>query len=406
MALQIRRGTDAERQSITPKEGELVFATDTNKLYVGGKISPSETLEVGGILVKGALDTDSSPQLSANLDLNGNNITGTGSINITGTITATGNINLGDGVEDNVVVGGQIASSLIPGSPAAFDLGAPAGQWANLWVAGASVSGELVADSIKITGDIKGDDSSILYNASTDTISVSVIEAGNIDSDLTGSVFADDSTALIDAVGKQASLRRIFGTTEDVLNELDSPLEIGSPANNSGLRVYAGPNRAAMLIESTVTVSDPGNIKFFTSRGTIENPTAMNVGDQLGGFQCLAHDGTEFIPVGGVAMFVSGQEADGEPHGGAGFVIPVPGTGLTQFWEMAFDGTGTLSVPTAVTSPKFTGDLKGSVVADDSTVIIDGVSGTIPGYISIASLKTEVAASADFAEFKTRIASL
>ena len=257
MALQIRRGTDAERQSITPNEGELVFATDTNKLYVGGKISPSETLEVGGILVKGALDTDTSPQLSANLDLNGNNITGTGNINIAGTITATGNINLGDGVEDNVVVGGQIASSLIPGSPSAFDLGAPAGQWANLYVAGAAVSGELVTDSIRITGDIKGGDSSVLYNASTDTLSVSAITAGTIDADMTGSVFADDSTALVDAINKEASLRRIFGTTEDVLNELDNPLEIGSATTNSGLRVFAGPNRASLLIESTVTVSDP-----------------------------------------------------------------------------------------------------------------------------------------------------
>ena len=55
---------------------------------------------------------------------------------------------------------------------------------------------------------------------------------------------------------------------------------------------------------------------------------------------------------------------------------------------------------------QFTGDLKGSVVADDSTVIIDGVSGTIPGYVSLVTLKAEVAASADFAAFKARVASL
>jgi hypothetical protein len=35
MALQIRRGTDAERQLITPLQGELIFTTDTNRLYVG-----------------------------------------------------------------------------------------------------------------------------------------------------------------------------------------------------------------------------------------------------------------------------------------------------------------------------------------------------------------------------------
>ena len=35
MALQIRRGTDAERQGITPLAGELIYTTDTKKLYVG-----------------------------------------------------------------------------------------------------------------------------------------------------------------------------------------------------------------------------------------------------------------------------------------------------------------------------------------------------------------------------------
>ena len=33
---------------------------------------------------------DSTPQLGGDLDLNGNNITGTGNINITGTATVTG----------------------------------------------------------------------------------------------------------------------------------------------------------------------------------------------------------------------------------------------------------------------------------------------------------------------------
>lgn len=35
MALLIRRGTDAERLGITPANGELIYTTDTNKLYVG-----------------------------------------------------------------------------------------------------------------------------------------------------------------------------------------------------------------------------------------------------------------------------------------------------------------------------------------------------------------------------------
>ena len=58
-----------------------------------------------------------------------------------------------------------------------------------------------------------------------------------------------------------------------------------------------------------------------------------------------------------------------------------------------------------ITAP-VTGDLTGSVFADDSTILVDAVNGNIPGYISIATLKTEVAASADFTAFKARIAAL
>ena len=35
MALRLRRGTDAERLAITPAEGELVYTTDTKKVYIG-----------------------------------------------------------------------------------------------------------------------------------------------------------------------------------------------------------------------------------------------------------------------------------------------------------------------------------------------------------------------------------
>ena len=35
MALRLRRGTNAARTGITPAEGELVYTTDTKKLFAG-----------------------------------------------------------------------------------------------------------------------------------------------------------------------------------------------------------------------------------------------------------------------------------------------------------------------------------------------------------------------------------
>lgn len=51
-------------------------------------------------------------------------------------------------------------------------------------------------------------------------------------------------------------------------------------------------------------------------------------------------------------------------------------------------------------------DVVGSVFGDDSTLLVDAVNSVIPGYVSLATLKSTVAASADFADFQTRIAAL
>ena len=65
--------------------------------------------------------------------------------------------------------------------------------------------------------------------------------------------------------------------------------------------------------------------------------------------------------------------------------------------------TGTI---TGILTGTVTGDVTGSVFADDSTLLVDAVNGTIPGYVKLSVLKTEVAASIDFADFQTRIAAL
>ena len=83
----------------------------------------------------------------------------------------------------------------------------------------------------------------------------------------------------------------------------------------------------------------------------------------------------------------------------------------SEFWDLGTTDnlfrhaylSGTVNANTAGVH---TGDTIGSVFGDDSTLLVDGVNNTIPGYISVATLQTEVAASADFAAFKSRIAAL
>jgi hypothetical protein len=102
MALQIRRGTDAERTAgggVVFANGELVYVTDTDKLYIGDgataggmPMAGSAIASIGEYIVADTIN--STLDLQQNLDLNGKDIIGTGNINIAGTITATGNINL------------------------------------------------------------------------------------------------------------------------------------------------------------------------------------------------------------------------------------------------------------------------------------------------------------------------
>ena len=187
MALRLRRGTDAERLLITPLQGEPIFTTDTKRLYVG------DGSTVGGVLVTGdqsntQVSADTTPQLGGDLDLNGNNITGAGNIAIDGTITATGSINLGDGDEDAISVGGLINTNLRPAIDGAYDVGTSLRRWNNVWAEGANISGQLTADSISVE-KIISQDSTVLYEASSNTVTADFLGplTGNADGDHTGS---------------------------------------------------------------------------------------------------------------------------------------------------------------------------------------------------------------------------
>ena len=70
MALRLRRGTNAERLLVTPLEGELVYTTDTKKIFAG------DGTTIGGTEIAGlnSVVADTTPQLGGNLDLNSKNI--------------------------------------------------------------------------------------------------------------------------------------------------------------------------------------------------------------------------------------------------------------------------------------------------------------------------------------------
>ena len=127
MALQIRRGVDGSgaggRLTITPSAGELLYTTDTKRLYIG------DGTTVGGNIITGSGLTnvieDTSPQLGGDLDIQNFNIITTGNTDLTLVAGSTGNIYLGG----NITRAGGLV--LIPSStnavttPAVVSVGDP-----------------------------------------------------------------------------------------------------------------------------------------------------------------------------------------------------------------------------------------------------------------------------------------
>ena len=178
MALQIRRGTDTDRQGITPKAGEPIFVTDTNKLFIGdgstsGGVAIDTTAGLSNVI------EDTSPQLGGNLDLNSKNITGTGNISITGSISATqfdisGSIFADDSTLLVDGVNGRIVGPVF-----------------------ANVTGDTNGTH---TGSVVGNVTGNANGIHTGSFSGAITATGTLDGDFTGSVFGDDSTLLVDGV--------------------------------------------------------------------------------------------------------------------------------------------------------------------------------------------------------------
>lgn len=305
MALRLRRGTEAER-IITPQQGELLYVTDTKKVYIGDGATP------GGILV-GPVDaalydlvSDTTPQLGGNLDLNGNNIIGTGNINITGNITATGTINLGDGAEDNINVGGLINSSLTPAIDDSYNLGTSAKQWANVWSTQVNVDTTLAVGSqiIKLSNG-SADSNLVLWDAETDTLT-----AREFIGDVKGSIFADDSSVLVDAIN--GVFYGTINTGDAVLNPtsitvVNDIFELGTATSPLDLELTLDNN---LQIHQIVNLSQPtGYITTTQSRGSFTSPEAVAAGDELGGLLFRGYSDSTTSAIAGSISFIVADDA-------------------------------------------------------------------------------------------------
>ena len=208
MALRLRRGTDAERLLITPADGEMIWTTDTQELYVENGST------VGGIRITGALN-DSPEALTRNLDLATNTIFGSGDINIAGQITTSGSI---------TATGTVTAGSLVGDGSQIYNLSAANLDVSDLVVEGGTYYLNVVGPDSAIvldasTGDLDVND----INTATLAVSQDVTVGGSIVAnqyfgDLIGEVHAEDSTIVINRFGEIFSDLMTSTTSLQVVN--------------------------------------------------------------------------------------------------------------------------------------------------------------------------------------------
>lgn len=205
MALRLRRGTALERLTIVPAAGELIYTTDTKKLYIGdGAITGGNEVntEIKGLLADD-LYLSIYKLLGSGLELDGS--TGNISANLItgdliGSVYADDSSKIIDGLSGKVVGPIRISVNDIE------ILGGNAGQVlatdgaGNLtWTAGGSGGSSTLAGLNDVSvGSLTTNE--VLTWSGSAWVNSPVTPSGHFVGDMSGSVFADDSTKIIDGI--------------------------------------------------------------------------------------------------------------------------------------------------------------------------------------------------------------
>ena len=193
MSLQIRRGTNAERLTITPRVGELIYVTDhitetAAPLWVGDGVTP------GGNPAISEVDVGSLNDLE--------------DVNVVG---ATDGQVLGyDSIQDiwNPIDIGVAGSGIVEGSNYRINIAAD-DSTIMVDASTGEFNGTLNGD---VNGSVFNADSTIMVDASTGEFNgiLNGEVIGQLTGDVKGSVFNDDSSVIVDSINSTLYSREIF----------------------------------------------------------------------------------------------------------------------------------------------------------------------------------------------------
>jgi hypothetical protein len=450
MSLRIRRGTEQERIGRTFDQGEIIWTTNGEKLYVGDGVTPggkniaaqlagtnlafnatTGTLGVTGLttdLVTEGLNNkyfsaeaaqdaigaaiaagsqsgisvvyndngagpasinftvtgggggglsdvvlDTSPSLGGNLDLNGKNLFGTGSINIEGNFQVTGAIAGSTlSVTNGLGIGLNLNSKNISGTGNVL------------------INGNFTGNNIELTGTVKAING-LGYNLNLNSHDITGFGGINI----VGSIGSTDIYASdITATGTVAA-NTVNGDTVSVGTISISGSQIRSTAAGNSIFFQ----NTALVVKTDVGIDADGGmdivgttngsnisstITLSSSRGTTGSPTIVQNGDVLNAIATRAYNGSGYVESSGIITLASGTFSAG--------ALSIPSTiaffagdGIHALGDgapaMTFNNAGILNVPvmkvggfTTVTLPA--SPQAGMIVLDTTTNQFKGYNGS------------------------------
>lgn len=387
MPLQIRRGSTIDRLSIVPLIGELVFDSQTGAVYIGdgttaggvpvtafsvedakdttldlflgnshsdnsvhsgitfqsldnrlvATVSPDLSEYVGLIVsdqgFKGNLWADDSGII---IDSETKTLYGTLQGDVVGSVFADNSVMIVNGVDGTINLDGTVKGNIIPNADSQYDLGSSSYKFKDLYLSGSSLH---LGDAV-----ITASGTAITLPVGS-TINGQLI--GTLEGDLTGSVFADDSTLLVNGVDASINLD---GTVKGNI----------VPGTSETFNLGAFSNKFAALYLKEGDNFFFGNAVLGSSGTAIALPAGSTVGGSAIGTGGIIPGNDYYINVVAADLTTTLLNADTQEVFGT-HVGPVTG-----------DVTGTVY-------GSLRGDVIGSVFADNSTMLVDGTNGRIIG---------------------------
>lgn len=381
MPLQIRRGTEDQRQEelvdlgkpLLP--GEPLFVTDDQRLYIGDGVTPGGVLVTGfnandalvsaanGLVAGNAfnpnisfifgLTQQSNNRIEARIDLE--NYNGEiGADAFRGPVLAVDSSTLVNSLTAAINLDGTIKGDAIPFDDSTWDLGDSGHRFKKLFLSDEGImmgmatitaSGTKVnlpvdstvggvpiaaiAPGVDYQINIIGSDSTRIVDSQTATF------RGTFDGDLSGSVFADNSTRMVDAIDlkvfannglhgdlknfsdetalrvfdRKAFLQQLrFGTTSAPATGVIEGTDITALIDTITFVSDGAPSATtpAFSLLSASNTADGDTIALVRQRGTAISPLAVQNNDEIGALGFAGYDGSTYKFAGGVVGFVDG----------------------------------------------------------------------------------------------------